>query len=214
MHSRVRGAPGKLRANAPALRPIDNAQRTTPKDCYRSVSAFTKVQMETNALPHFDDSINATGCCPKFNPEGWDGTHLHFSDKAFARATSKAVMHIPIDMGQVFERVQKHIADAEAYAPESYVVLSRGLSPWADEHLFAITAPVPQEEAVTLSGDFITKVFEGPYRQMKTWYQTMDDLAKAAGSDAKDIYFIYTTSPKCAKAYGKNYVVGFARTGP
>jgi len=67
---------------------------------------------------------------------------------------------------------------------------------------------------VTLSGDFITKVFDGPYRQMKTWYQTMDDLAKAAGSDAKDIYFFYTTCPKCAKAYGKNYVVDFARTRP
>ena len=31
------------------------------------------------------------------------------------------------------------------------------------------------------------------------------------GQEPKNIYFFYTTCPKCAKAYGKNYVVGVAQ---
>ena len=29
--------------------------------------------MHVNELPHYDSSANETGCCPRFNPEGWDG---------------------------------------------------------------------------------------------------------------------------------------------
>jgi hypothetical protein len=28
--------------------------------------------MRTNALPAYDMSVNTTGCCPRFNPQGWD----------------------------------------------------------------------------------------------------------------------------------------------
>mgnify|MGYP003526130734 CR=1 FL=1 len=36
------------------------------------------------------------------------------------------------------------------------------------------------------------------------------DLARARGAEPKSAWFFYTTCPKCAKAYGKNYVVGIA----
>ncbi|PSK80838.1 hypothetical protein CLV79_11925 [Limimaricola soesokkakensis] len=168
--------------------------------------------METNALPRYDDSDNPTGCCPRFNPEGWDGAKLHFEDKNFVRATTTAMMHVPLNMGRVFERVQKHIDAAQARDANDFIVLSRDLSPWSAEHLFAISGPVPNEESVTLSGDFVTKVFEGPYRDAGNWYHEMRELAGKTGDEDDDIYFFYTTCPKCAKAYGENYVVGVART--
>ena len=168
--------------------------------------------MQTNALPHFDDSDNTTGCCPRFNPEGWDGQELHFKDKPFIRATTKNAMHIPLNMGAVFARVQNHLQDAGAYDPDGFIVLSRDLSPWQAEHLFSVSRPVPGEEATTLTGDFVTKVFEGPYRDAKHWYREMAALAHERGAATEEIYFFYTTCPKCAKAYGRNYVVGVART--
>lgn len=167
--------------------------------------------MQTNAVPHYDDSVNTTGCCPKFNSEGWDGQELHFDAKPFVRATTKSLMHVPVNMGKVFGRVHGHIEEAGGYDPDNTIVLSRDLSAWKAEHLFAIDKPVPDEEQVTLSGDFITKVFEGPYREAKTWYEEMKDLARSKGGTSDEVYFFYTTCPKCAKAYGKNYVVGVAR---
>lgn len=167
--------------------------------------------MKTNALPRYDDSVNETGCCPKFNPEGWDGQELHFEDKPFLRATTKSAMHIPLNMGKVFSRVQTHIEEAGAYDPKDFIVLSHDTSAWESEHLFSVTQPVEDEEMTTLSGDFVTKVFEGPYREAKHWYEEMRELVAAKGGTPSDVYFFYTTCPKCAKAYGKNFIVGVAR---
>ena len=169
--------------------------------------------MQPNSLPHYDDSDNPTGCCPRFKPEGWDAQELHFENKDFVRATTKSAMHIPLNMAPVFERVQRKMVETGAYDVDNCIVLSRDLSPWKAEHLFAVSAAVPDEEAVTLTGDFTTKVFEGPYRNAKDWYAEMQAIAREKGATTDEVYFFYTTCPKCAKAYGKNYVVGVARTG-
>jgi len=166
--------------------------------------------MQTNQVPHYDMSVNTTGCCPRFNPEGWDGQELHFDDKIFLRAETKSVMHIPVNMGKVFSRVQAHLEEADAIDPDDCIVLSRDTSPWQSEHLFAIPHPVDGEETTTLSGDFITRVFEGPYREAREWLEEMQDLVRARGAQPGEVWFFYTTCPKCAKAYGKNYVVAVA----
>ena len=83
--------------------------------------------MQTNAFPMMDISDNTTGCCPRFHPEGWDNQQLHFKDKKFVRATTRSAMHVPWNMGSVFTRVQGHIEDASAVAPEKEVVLKLGL---------------------------------------------------------------------------------------
>lgn len=166
--------------------------------------------MQTNETPRYDDSVNTTGCCPRFNPEGWDGQELHFKGKRFVKAKTHSVMHIPMNMGSVFARVNKHIDGAGASDPDQFIVLSRDISPWSSEHLFAVSKAVPDEEMTTLSGDFLTKVFEGPYSQARDWHEEMQRIACGGKSEPSDVYFFYTTCPKCAKAYGKNYVVGIA----
>lgn len=166
--------------------------------------------MQTNALPHFDDRVNTTGCCPKFNPEGWDGQKLEFKDKKFIHATTRSAMHIPLNMSKVFARVHGHLQEAKAYDPDNFIVLSRELSPWKAEHFFSTDLEVPEEDGTCLNGKFVTKLFEGPYTHAKAWRAEMEKIVKAKGAEPGNIYFFYTTCPKCAKAYGKNYVVGVA----
>lgn len=166
--------------------------------------------MELNELPRYDTSVNTTGCCPKFNPDGWDGQALHFRDKPFVKATTRSMMHVPLNMGSVFSRVHQHLKDAGAFDPADFIVLSHDTSAWSSEHLFSASKPVPHEEMTTLSGDFVTKVFEGPYQQAAEWHHEMDRLVRDRQAKPGNVYFFYTTCPKCAKAYGKNYVVGVA----
>lgn len=166
--------------------------------------------METSVLPTMNMANGETGCCPKFDPKGWDGLHLVFDDKPFVRATTRNLLHVPINMGSVFTRVQQHIDDAKAQDPDNYFVLSRDLSASTGEHLFAVTHDVPGEDMTRLSGEFITRVFEGPYRHAKDWVHEMETAAEVAGHNAKRVFMFYTTCPKCARAYGKNYVVGVA----
>lgn len=165
--------------------------------------------METNLLPPYDTSVNTTGCCPRFNPAGWDRQHLHFQDKPFLRATTRSMMHVPLNMGRVFARVLSRIEAAGARDPDDVIVLSRSLSPWEDEHLFSVSRPVPGESLTTLSGDYMTRVFEGGYDQTGDWTEDLHELARQYGGDASSVvWFFYTTCPKCARVYGRNPVVG------
>ena len=70
--------------------------------------------MQTNQTPFYDGSVNTTGCCARFNPAGWDGQRLHFEDKRFVLATTRSLLHVPLNMGSVFTRVQGHVAAAGA----------------------------------------------------------------------------------------------------
>jgi hypothetical protein len=69
------------------------------------------------------------------------------------RVTTRNVMHVPMNMGSVFTHTFDAIETAGAMDPDNFVVLSRDLSPWRGEHLFAVSKPVPNEDMVRLSGD-------------------------------------------------------------
>lgn len=166
--------------------------------------------MDINQTPFYDMSDNPTGCCPRFKPEGWDKIELHFENKLFLRAETKNFFHVPINMGSVFSKTFEAIERAGAIDKEQFVVLTNDLSPWKSEHYFAVQKEVPDLEMVQLSGEYLTKVFEGPYKDAPTWYEQMENYILQRGESAKKIYFFYTTCPNCAKFYGKNYVVGFA----
>jgi len=68
---------------------------------------------------------------------------------------------------------------------------------------------VPGAEMVKLSGNFLGKVFEGPYKDAGKWVEELTQFVDSRGQQIRKCYFFYTTCPKCAKHYGKNYVVGF-----
>jgi hypothetical protein len=80
-------------------------------------------------------------CCPKFDPEPWDGKEVVWREKRFLK-----------------DRV-------------------------------------------------ISKVFEGPYRNMGKWVAEMKAFVQSRGKTARKLLFFYTTCPVCVKKYGKNYVV-------
>jgi hypothetical protein len=82
---------------------------------------------------------------------------------------------------------------------------------WGSDIYIDVTKDVPGAEMATISGTFLTKVFEGPYKDIGKWLKEMQEFVKSRGKETKKLYFSYTTCPKCAKAYGKNYVVLFAQ---
>jgi len=163
--------------------------------------------METNVLPKYDMSDNPTDCCPRFKPEVWDEQELHFNEKLFVKAITLSFFHIPLNMGSVFPKIFDAIKSANAYSEDDFVVLSYDSSPWKSEHFFSVTKDVPGEKMVPMTGDFITKVFEGPYKNAPIWEKKMESFVLSQGKEAKKTYFFYTTCPKCAKHYGKNYLV-------
>lgn len=166
--------------------------------------------MEINAVPKYDMSDNPTKCCPRFKTEGWDEQELHFNDKLFVKAETRSLFHIPVNMGAVFPKTISAIEKAKARAEEEYLVMSYDLSPWRGEHYFAVNKDVPGQSMELLNGDYLTKVFEGPYKNAPEWEKQMQHYVRDKGKELVKNYFFYTTCPKCAKYYGKNYVVAIA----
>jgi len=64
---------------------------------------------------------------------------------------------------------------------------------------------------VKFSGTYLTKVFDDPYNDVPKWIKELAPYVVAKGKSVKKWFFYYTTCPKCAKKYGHNYVVTFAK---
>ena len=166
--------------------------------------------METNALPKYDMSDNPTNCCPRFKPQGWDEQELHFKDKLFVKAKTRSVFHIPLNMKTMYLQTMSAIEKADAMREDDLIILSHDPSAWRGEHFFSVSREVPGQEMVHLTGDYLTKVFEGPYKNAPKWEKEMGAFVQQKDRQVKKTYFFYTTCPKCAKYYGKNYVVAVA----
>ena len=148
-----------------------------------------------------------TGCCPRFDPAPWDEKEHTWENKRFIKDNVRAIFHIPLGFGKVVTKNMEKIQAAEALTPEPPVCLCDETSAWKTLLHIETAKDVPDAEMVTISGNFLSKVFEGPYKEAPKWYKQMAEFVRSRGKEAKKIYAYYTTCPKCAKEYGKNYVV-------
>jgi hypothetical protein len=147
-----------------------------------------------------------TGCCPRFNPEPWDGKEVTFKDRLFVKDRVRSLFHIPVNFDKVMVKNMEKIEAADALAPEP-LMLSDENSLFGSDIYIEVSKDVPGVELVKMSGTFLSKVFEGPYKDAGKWAKEMVNYVKSKGRELKKMYFFYTTCPACARFYGKNYTV-------
>jgi hypothetical protein len=145
-------------------------------------------------------------CCPKFNPAPWQDKEITWNSKKFVKDRVASFLHIPLNFGKVVIRNMELIDKVGARSPYQ-LMLTDEKSLWGSDIYIDVAKDVPGADMVTLSGTFLTKVFEGPYNNMGIWAKEMAAYVKAKGKTQKKLYFSYTTCPKCAKKFGKNFVV-------
>ena len=147
-----------------------------------------------------------TGCCPRFDPGPWEDKEIKFQDKLFLKDHVRSFLHIPLNFDKIMVKNMEKIAAANALSPEP-LLLSDEKSMWGSDVYIAVSREVPGAQMEKISGTFLSKVFEGPYKNMGKWAKEMQGFVKSKGKELKKMYFFYTTCPKCAKYYGKNYTV-------
>jgi hypothetical protein len=149
-------------------------------------------------------------CCPRFNPEPWEDKELVWKDRKFIKDRVRSVLHIPLNFGSVMVRNMQQIEAAGAKADDT-IVLSDENSLWGADVYISVSKDIPNANNVTISGTFLSKVFEGPYQQVHKWIEETKSFVASRGKQLKKLYCYYTTCPSCAKKYGKNYVVILAQ---
>jgi len=153
---------------------------------------------------------NPDECCPRFDPAPWDGKELQLQGRRFVKDRVRSFLHIPLNFGAVMTRNMGRI-EAENAKPETMVILSDENSLWGSDVYIEVTKDIPGANMATISGTFLSKVFEGPYRNMGKWVEEMKAFVQNRGKSIQKLYFFYTTCPKCAEKYGKNYVAILAQ---
>lgn len=149
-------------------------------------------------------------CCPRFDPTPWDGKTLTWQGKRFMQGRVTSLFHIPLNYGAVMTRMDDALRAAGAKL-EAPVMLADENSMWGADVFVEAGKDVPGAKMATISGTFMSKVFEGPYSQVGHWVEEMEAWLQREGKPYRKLYFYYTTCPKCAKKYGKNYVVLLAQ---
>lgn len=157
------------------------------------------------------ETVEDEVCCLPFDPAPWQETYHTFKNKKFIKGQVRQIMYIPLNYGQVIKRLSDIIDKAGAKTePKDFLMLSYNPSPWKSEVMVAVKFTVTDADNVTVSGNFMTKVFDGRFQDVPKWLKEMESYVKDQGHFPKKYYFYYTTCPKCAKKYGHNYVVIFA----
>ncbi|HOD52650.1 MAG TPA: hypothetical protein PLM14_09440 [Candidatus Hydrogenedentes bacterium] len=151
-------------------------------------------------------------CCPEFDPAPWDGKIVEWNDKKFIKDRVFTFLYMPFGFGKVMRALDRQVRNAGATMPDR-LCLSDHTSKWNMDVYLAVDKAIPDAQNVTLSGKFLCKVYEGPYKDTGKWCKDFELFAKSKDQTIKKWYMWYTTCPKCAKKYGKNYVVFLGKTG-
>lgn len=160
-----------------------------------------------------NDQAPETGCCPRFDPAPWDGKTFEWQNKRFIKDKVFTVFYIPLNFGSAMKRMTQKAEKAGAKTPD-WLCLSDCTSKWNMDVYLAVDKEVPGAENVQLSGKFLSKVYEGDFKDTGKWLKDFEGYAKSRNVAVEKTYMWYTTCPKCAKVYGKNYTVIVAKLAP
>ncbi|VVB78258.1 Uncharacterised protein [uncultured archaeon] len=161
------------------------------------------------------EKMSETVCCPKFNPQKWDKKNFVWKDKPFIKESMPTFFHIPFPpmIGKKITRIWNMANDSKKVSSKKDEVLILFSDPHAfkSEIYLSVTGNVPNANNVKISGTFIARVFDGNYNAVPKFMKQMDEYLDKKGKKSEKYYIHYAYCPKCAKKYGNNYMIFFAK---
>jgi hypothetical protein len=146
--------------------------------------------------------------CPILEKGDWDGKEFVWKNKPFYKTKYKEFMHMPLNFGKVLSRALDKMQNAG--------VESEGFCLSGEEGTFSSSLLIPIKDGKSgleqekISGTFLTKIFEGQYKEAGDWAKEMVNYVHGKQKEVKKLWFWYATCPKCAKEIKKVQTVIFA----
>lgn len=150
-------------------------------------------------------------CCPPFDPAPWNDKAFEWKDKQFVKGKVRTLFYMPIGFGNEMRRLDKKVSGSGATIQEN-LCLSDHTSKWNMNVYLAVDKPIEGEENLLMNGNFYSRVYEGPFSNAGKWHKDFIETSTQKGIKTVKTYMWYTTCPRCAKKYGKNYIVILAET--
>jgi hypothetical protein len=154
-------------------------------------------------------------CCPEFKKEKWDKRVFSWDQKLFIKESIPTLFHFPFPpmIGKKMKKMCALADKSEADMPDvtDALVLFHDPSAFRSEIFYSVTKEVEGAKNTDLSGNLTARVFEGPYNAVPKYIKEMDKELTLENKEAKDYFVHYAYCPKCAKKFGHNYMILFAR---
>lgn len=154
-------------------------------------------------------------CCPKFNIGKWNKKTFSWHHKPFITASVPTFFHIPYPpmIAKQITRLMKMATDSQKLPKnkEDVLVLFADPHPFKTEILLSVTDKVPGAKNTTLSGTFMSEVFDGKFKMLPKFIKQMTVNLESLNKEAKTFYVHYAYCPGCAVKFGHNYMVLFAQ---
>lgn len=157
-------------------------------------------------------------CCPKFNPKKWDKKTFVWKDKPFIMETIPTLFHIPLPpmIGKKITKMWEIANKAKKVSKkkDEVLVLFRDPSAFKSNIYISVTGKVNGANNVKISGTFIARIYDGGYNSIPKFVKDMNNYLEKKGHKIpkdSDYYIHYAYCPKCAKKFGNNYMILFAR---
>ena len=154
-------------------------------------------------------------CCPPFDVQKWDKKTFNWEKEHFIKDTIGTFFHYPFP-----PIVRKKITKLRAIALHAQATIhdkSEGLillydpSPFLSEIHYRVMREVEGADNSEFSGTFVTRVFDGPYKEIPRFMHQMKRYLTERNLTAEKYFIHYAYCPDCAKAHGHNYMVFFAQ---
>lgn len=153
-------------------------------------------------------------CCPKFNPKKWDKRIHKWKNKLFIKESMPTFFHIPFPwiISKKIIKLCKMAEDAKVeLAPLDALLLFHDSSAFKSEIYLSVKKTIKGAKNISVSSTFFSRAFEGPYSSVPKFMKQMYMELKEKKLVVKDYYIHYAYCPKCAKKFGTNYIVIFAK---
>jgi hypothetical protein len=156
------------------------------------------------------ETQNEECCCPLIEVDKWDNQILEWDNKLFVKEQVCTFFYMPLNFGKVMKRIDAKMHEQNIAFPDC-LCLSDHTSKWNMDIYLAVDKEIQGMQHARLSGKIFTKVYEGPFKETGNWCKDFQQQVSDKGYKIAKMYMWYTVCPKCAKKYGKNYVVIFGQ---
>lgn len=161
------------------------------------VDQGARTQPEVEEAAEVEEAPQGCGC-PQLDPEDWHEVESDWSDIAFVRTSTTAVMGVPVGFAGIREELEKKAAKAGASVPADAMFLL-GAGRFRRPVLLEIEEPAAGKDVVHPGGFAYTRLVPAPWGDMQKVVDSTEAVAtEKYGRKPDDLWVWYLTCRACS----------------
>jgi|GEM_PF-951141 len=138
--------------------------------------------------------------CPELDRADWDGVESDWSDIAFVKTTTSAVLGVPMGFDSARDELQRKAKKLGATVPDDAMLLN-GAGRFRRPMMLEVEgAPQGARDVVRPGGVAYTRIYEAPWGQLKKFASELEREATARyGRKPDDVWVWYLTCRHCSR---------------